>query len=222
MTNPLVPNYQYPGVREEKELRNKENKRYVSYNNIFDKRNNNLNYSDSKNNSFKDESDNSLNNSKVIEEVEENINNNNINVINENIVSRNDNLNYSKSENNINYINNHIDVNDYNNFDKRNQDLYNLKNERIMTENFTQTEDDYSKIFNNIENKNSRNNYYSLSNNIIGEQPKIDNLKKYYNNLKVEQKYYPHIYKPNLTLERTSREIENNPYENQLSQFLKH
>ena len=41
-------------------------------------------------------------------------------------------------------------------------------------------------------------------------------------NLKVEQKYYPHIYKPNLTLERTSREIENNPYENQLSQFLKH
>jgi hypothetical protein len=223
MTNPLVPNYQYPGVREEKELRNRENKRYVSYNNIFDKKNNNLNHSDSKNNSFKDESDNSLNNSKVIEEVEENINNHNdINLINKNIVSRNDNLNYSKSENNINYINNNINVNDYNNFDKRNQDLYDLKNERIMTENFTQTEDDYSNIFNNIENKHSRNNYYSLSNNIIGEQPKIDNLKKYYNNLKVEQKYYPHIYKPNLTLERTSREIENNPYENQLSQFLKH
>ena len=110
-------------------------------------------------------------------------------------------------------------------FELRNQDLNQLSHNRNFSENYTQT-DNYSNNY-NIEGNpyqsrnNNLNSYSNLQNNVIGDQPNVVNVKQYYNALKPEQKYYPYYYKPDLSIPRTKREMQNNPYENQLSQFLK-
>ena len=275
MTNPLVPNYQYPGVREERNKMKMQNKRYVSHNNIFDNRKIE-NIGDSNNNSFRDENDNSIsmNNSEVIDgnnnvndikrknsydnlnkydnhnsngEIINNDNNNiqnnietntngidNNNIENNlNIQNKNDIINYNDTNANNNNIEKYNNFNNKNmnyelpksSFELRNQDLNQLSHNRNFSENYTQT-DNYSNNY-NIEGNpyqsrnNNLNSYSNLQNNVIGDQPNVVNVKKYYNALKPEQKYYPYYYKPDLSIPRTKREMQNNPYENQLSQFLK-
>ena len=275
MTNPLVPNYQYPGVREEREKMKMQNKRYVSHNNIFDNRKIE-NVGDSNNSSFRDDGDNSfnLNNSGVIngnnndndikrnnsydninkydnDNNKDNINNNNNDIQNNIEINNNGIYNNNNIENNID-IQNNKDINNYNDiqkknnntenynnyhnnntnydlptssFELRNKDLNQLNNNRYYSENYTQT-DNYSNNYNIEENyiqsgKNNLNNYSPIQNNVIGDQPNVVNVKQYYNSLKPEQKYYPYYYKPDLSIQRTKREVQNNPYENQLSQFLK-
>ncbi len=274
MTNPLVPNYQYPGVREEREKMKMQNKRYVSHNNIFDNRKIE-NIGDSNNSSFRDDGDSSfnINNSGVIEgknnvndikrnnsydnlnkydnhNIEDNIINNN-NDIQNNIEINNNGIYNNNIENNID-IQNNKDIHNYNDiqkknnntenynnyhnnntnydlptssFELRNKDLNQLNNNRYYSENYTQT-DNYSNNYNIDENynqsgKNNINNYSPIQNNVIGDQPNVVNVKQYYNALKPEQKYYPYYYKPDLSIARTKREVQNNPYENQLSEFLK-
>ena len=277
MTNPLVPNYQYPGVREEREKMKMQNKRYVSHNNIFDNRKIE-NIGDSNNSSFRDDGDSSfnINNSGVIEgknnvndikrnnsydslnkydnhNIEDNIINNNndiqnkIEINNNNEIYNNNNIENNLDIQNKNDINNYNDIQknnnnieNYNNFQNnnnmnydlpkssfelRNQDLNHLSRNRNFSENFTQT-DNYSNNYNLDENynqsgKNNINNYSPIQNNVIGDQPNVVNVKQYYNALKPEQKYYPYYYKPDLSIARTKREVQNNPYENQLSEFLK-
>ncbi len=277
MTNPLVPNYQYPGVREEREKMKMQNKRYVSHNNIFDNRKIE-NIGDSNNSSFRDDGDSSfnINNSGVIEgknnvndikrnnsydnlnkydnhNIEDNIINNNndiqnnIEINNNNEIYNNNNIENNLDIQNKNDINNYNDIQknnnnieNYNNFQNnnnmnydlpkssfelRNQDLNHLSRNRNFSENYTQT-DNYSNNYNIDENynqsgKNNINNYSPIQNNVIGDQPNVVNVKQYYNALKPEQKYYPYYYKPDLSIARTKREVQNNPYENQLSEFLK-
>ena len=277
MTNPLVPNYQYPGVREEREKMKMQNKRYVSHNNIFDNRKIE-NIGDSNNSSFRDDGDSSfnINNSGVIDgknnvndikrnnsydnlnkydnhNIEDNIINNNndiqnnIEINNNNEIYNNNNIENNLDIQNKNDINNYNDIQknnnnieNYNNFQNnnnmnydlpkssfelRNQDLNHLSRNRNFSENYTQT-DNYSNNYNIDENynqsgKNNINNYSPIQNNVIGDQPNVVNVKQYYNALKPEQKYYPYYYKPDLSIARTKREVQNNPYENQLSEFLK-
>ena len=167
--NPLVPKYQYPGVREERERI--ANNRYG--NNNFNNENNDIAKSmevQSGNNLI---DNNNLNNNNVAQS--QIINNNNGNLNENNVV--NENLNNSSNNDNLNN-----NVNNLNNTEGLNNNENVLNNGNNMNNNGNNLNNSNNNLNNNNNNLNNSNNNLNNSGNNLNNSVNSD-----YDNLTIEE-----------------------------------